>query len=171
MKKIVLFLVSCIIVAILTISAYAVNKCVLRVNTEGLGQIVVVREGEPIEFSEDHPMQSAIENTDEGTKISVGAKAEKDWKFIKWTLDGSDYSEDEIVTVEVNKNMDLIAVFDLEFSDGEKEELSTNKNNDIETTKHKTNIKSYGIIAFLVFLVVIGIFSKFKIKKRRTRRK
>ena len=113
MKKIIYFLI-CILFLTETSLVYAKDKCSLKVNTLGLGQIVVVKEDEKIEFDDEHPKQSHHENAKEGTKFKVGAKAEGGYIFTKWMLDGKDYSEDEIIIVEVNKDMELIAVFEVD---------------------------------------------------------
>lgn len=84
----------------------------LSINTEGLGQIAYAIGDEEIEFSDEHPFQSSYVNLTEPRTYKLGAKASDGWKFVKWTLNGSDYSTDEIITVEVKENSDFVAVFE-----------------------------------------------------------
>ena len=109
MKKILygLFLFFLIIVQV-----SAADKALLKVNTEGNGQIVVVSEKEEIVFNEEYPFQSAFENTEDGKKFKIGAKGTEDWEFVKWTLNGEDYSTDPIITIEIKGDMGFIAVFE-----------------------------------------------------------
>ena len=90
----------------------AADKALLKVNTEGNGQIVVVSEKEEIVFNEEYPFQSAFENTEDGHIFKIGAKGTEDWEFVKWTLNGEDYSTDPIITIEIKGDMDFIAFFE-----------------------------------------------------------
>ena len=44
----------------------------------------------------------------------IKAKPDEGWKFVKWTKDGEDFSEESEITVEVTENVDYIAVFEAE---------------------------------------------------------
>ena len=83
------------------------------VNTEGVGEIGYCEgEGEP-EFEEEIPCTSVYINMAEPTTYTVGARETEDnYKFSKWTLNGEDYSEEPTITVEVNEDTDLVAVFE-----------------------------------------------------------
>ena len=86
----------------------------LTINTEGMGSIAYGLEGEDIEFDDDHPAQQAMINlTGPGTYV-IKAKPDEGWKFLKWTKDGADFSEEPDITVEVSENAEYIAVFEAE---------------------------------------------------------
>lgn len=85
---------------------------VLKVNTEGLGTIAVGPEGETVEFEEDFPNQSTVINVTEPTKYILRAKADEGYKFVKWTKDGEDFSEEADITVDVDSDVEYIAVFE-----------------------------------------------------------
>lgn len=155
MKKVVFCLLACALFLVGTFDVYAADKYLLKVNTEGLGQIKIVAEDEEVEFSDDYPTQSAFENTEAGTKFKVGAKADDGWKFVKWTLDGSDYSEEEILTIEVDKDMELIAVFESE-NDDDSEFITDSavEDEEVTSTNNNKNVLIYvGIGAAVVLLL------------------
>ena len=86
----------------------------LTINTEGMGSIAYGLEGEDIEFDDDHPAQQAMINLTEPGTYVIKAKPDEGWKFLKWTKDGADFSEDPDITVEVSENAEYIAVFEAE---------------------------------------------------------
>ena len=90
----------------------AVSTTSVTINTEGMGQIAWAYEGEKVEFDKDFPFQSAVINDASGKKITMAAKANKGWKFAKWTKDGKDFSTDEKVEVDVDGTAAYVAVFE-----------------------------------------------------------
>ena len=86
----------------------------MKINTEGLGQFAYAPEGEDVEFDEEFPTQSAIENLPEPKSFVIKAKPDEGWKFVKWTKDGEDFSTDAEITVDVAEDVEYIAVFDIE---------------------------------------------------------
>jgi hypothetical protein len=86
----------------------------LMINVDGLGTIAYGKEGEEVEFEEDFPTQSAAINVEEPTDYVLKAKADEGWKFVKWTKDGEDFSEEPEITVEVTGDVDYRAVFEEE---------------------------------------------------------
>lgn len=86
----------------------------LKINTEGLGTIAYGFEGEDVEFDEDFPNQSTVVNLTEPDTYVIKAKADEGWKFVKWTKDGEDLSEEPEITVEVTEDVEYIAVFEIE---------------------------------------------------------
>ena len=159
MKKGLIIIVTITIFLLGIISVYADEIIYLRVNIEGQGQISIVEEGKEPVFSDETPYQSAAESTTPGKKFTVGAKAEENFNFIKWTLDGKDYSTENPVTVTVEKDMELIAVFepkelksDNQLADEQKNENENNNNTLIIMT----------IIVGVVFMLAIGatLFTK-----------
>ena len=86
----------------------------LQINTDGMGAIAYGLEGENVEFDEDFPKQSAAVNLTEPDTYVIKAKPDEGWKFVKWTKDGEDFSEESEITVEVTENVDYKAVFEAE---------------------------------------------------------
>ena len=86
----------------------------LMINTEGMGTIAYGLEGEEIEFDEDFPKQSAIVNLTEPGTYVIKAKPDDGWKFVKWTKNGEDFSEEPEITVEVAEGVEYMAVFETE---------------------------------------------------------
>jgi hypothetical protein len=84
----------------------------MKINTEGVGQFAYAVEGEEVEFDEDFPTQSAVENLTEPRTYVIKAKPDEGWKFVKWTKDGKDFSTDEEITVDVDADVEYIAVFE-----------------------------------------------------------
>ena len=86
----------------------------IKIETEGIGQIAVAKEGEELKFDEQYPTTSAYMNVDKGTVVSMAAKPQvDDYMFVKWTKDGADYSTEDQITVTVDAPMDFKAVFAL----------------------------------------------------------
>lgn len=81
------------------------------VNTEGDGQIAYAKEGEELEFDDEFPSQSAYIGLAEAETYQFAAKPDEGWKFVKWTLNGEEYSRDPEITVEITEDSDFIAVF------------------------------------------------------------
>lgn len=84
------------------------------INTEGLGQIAYAEEGSELIYADNMPAQSAQISLAEPKTYVLGAKADEGWKFVKWTKDGEDFSEEEQVTVELDSPATFVAVFDVE---------------------------------------------------------
>ncbi len=83
-------------------------------NTEGLGQIAYAKEGEELEFNDDYPVQSGQITLAPSEKLTLGAKPDEEWKFVKWTVNGEDYSTEEQITITATEDTDIMAYFDVE---------------------------------------------------------
>ena len=86
----------------------------LMINTEGMGTIAYGLEGEDVEFDEDFPNQSTVVNLTEPGTYVIKAKPDDGWKFVKWTKNGEDFSEEPEITVEVAEGVEYMAVFETE---------------------------------------------------------
>lgn len=86
----------------------------LMINTDGMGAVAYGLEGEEVEFDEDFPKQNAMVNLTEPGTYVIKAKPDDGWKFVKWTKDGEDFSEETDITVEVSENVEYVAVFEAE---------------------------------------------------------
>ena len=82
---------------------------VLRVNTDGLGSFSCIEEGDDSEV--DTNTVSLQYGLTEPTSYELTAYPGEDWHFEKWTLNGEDYSTNAAITLEVNEDTDIVAVF------------------------------------------------------------
>ena len=94
----------------------AAPAATLWVNTEGYGSFTFAKEGEE---SSDTTWSSFQEGLEEPASYVLTAVPGEDWFFVKWTLNGEDYSTDEQITLTVSEDADLVAVFDFAGSDGQ----------------------------------------------------
>ncbi len=81
----------------------------LWVNTEGYGFFTSFAEGEE---PDDTPWTSMQEGVAEPKTFTLTAVPGDGWFFVKWTLNGEEYSQDEQITLEVSEDTDLVAVFE-----------------------------------------------------------
>lgn len=86
---------------------------VMKINTEGLGSFAYGLEGEEVEFDDDFPTQSAVDNLTEPRTYVIKAKPDEGYKFVKWTKDGKDFSTESEITVDVDSDVEFIAVFEV----------------------------------------------------------
>lgn len=87
------------------------NPVLIIVNTEGVGNIAMAAEGEEIVWDENFPTTSIGQNVEKGTKHTLAAKAGEDYKFIKWTKDGADFSTEETTVITADEKAEYVAVF------------------------------------------------------------
>jgi hypothetical protein len=89
------------------------NEIKVVVSTEGSGNIAFAYEGEEIDTEED-PTQMIQVTVYEPEKMTFAAMPDEGYKFVKWTQDGEDLSEDAEVEVEITRSTELVAIFDVE---------------------------------------------------------
>ena len=94
------------------VAAFAVS-----VNTEGWGQIAYAKGTDTPEFEDDFPSQSAYIGLAEAETYTFAAKPDEGWKFLKWTLNGAEYSKDAQITLEITGDTELVAVFGIAGTD------------------------------------------------------
>jgi hypothetical protein len=151
MKK-VLFVV--LILLLSTFQVYAKDKAVLKVDTDGNGEIKVVGGDEDLVFGTTYPKFSIVENTKVGEKYKIGAKASEQWKFMNWNLNGNFYSTEQIITVEITGDMNFVAVFEFDNPDEETEDPKQIK----QAKKMRDSMYLYVGIGILVLLfAMVGI--------------
>lgn len=92
-------------------SAIPENPVLIKVNTEGVGNIAIAAEGKEIEWDPEFPATSIAQNVEKGSSLTLAAKAGEDYKFAKWTKNGEMYSQDETVTLTADEDAEYIAVF------------------------------------------------------------
>lgn len=85
---------------------------IVRINTEGAGNINYAEGGEAPEIDEDYPYQSAQINLAEPTVYTFAASPQTGYLFVKWTKDGEDCSTEPIITVNLDESADYVAVFE-----------------------------------------------------------
>ena len=84
---------------------------VLTINTEGLGWITYCDADYELSYEKDDLATSVVEPY-AGT-YRIGALPDEDWEFVKWTLNGKDYSEEPEITFTLgDEDASLIAVFE-----------------------------------------------------------
>lgn len=152
---------------------YAMDTFLLRINTQGLGQIAITQEGKMPEFNSEYPMQTTSEKAVEGTKLVVGAKAGDGCKFVKWTNDGIEYSNDEIITIEMKKDMNLIAVFEFEGVERQENETDNNTDDLVKENENNEEVSNFNItiIFIIVGIVIVLGLSIISIKTKRKKNK
>ena len=88
------------------------NGFLVLINTDGLGQIARAEEGRTFKFNDEYPAQSSVDHLANGTKLIIGAKAADGWRFVKWTLNGEDFSSESLLHYTIKENADFRAVFE-----------------------------------------------------------
>ena len=88
------------------------NGFLVLINTDGLGQIARAEEGRTFKFNDEYPTQSSVDHLAYGTKLIIGAKPADSWRFVKWTLNGEDFSDKTMIHYTVRENSDFRAVFE-----------------------------------------------------------
>lgn len=83
----------------------------VTVNTRGDGQIAYAEGEAQPEFDDEFPSQSAYIGLEGPETYTFAAKSEEGYKFVCWTYNGEDFSEDATVSFEVTEDVELIAVF------------------------------------------------------------
>lgn len=85
----------------------------LTINVDGVGEVAYAEgEGEP-EFDDEYSITSHYINMAEPGTYTLGARtSEENYEFVKWTLNGEDYSEEPQITVEITEDSDFVAVFE-----------------------------------------------------------
>ena len=88
------------------------NGYLVRLDTDGMGQVARAEEGRTLKFEDDYSVMSTADHLAEGTKLMIAAKPDDGYSFVKWTLNGDDYSTDEQTTYTVTEDADFVAVFE-----------------------------------------------------------
>ena len=88
------------------------NGPLVVISTEGIGNIARTVEGTDLVFDDEYPPSQIIDHLVKGTTLTIGAKpTEDDWEFVKWTVNGEDYSTDSETTVTADEDLQIVAVF------------------------------------------------------------
>ncbi|MBQ6540819.1 MAG: M15 family metallopeptidase [Oscillospiraceae bacterium] len=85
---------------------------IVRVNTEGSGNIEYTEGEEEPEIDTEYPYQSAQINLAEPAVHTFKAWPNEGWHFVRWTKNGEDFSTEAVITVNLDESADYIAVFE-----------------------------------------------------------
>lgn len=83
--------------------------CMLGEETHGW---YIQQEGEALVFDEESPAQVIRFNLSDAGSCQFGARADEGWQFVKWIMNGKDFSADEEIAVEITESKSLVAVFE-----------------------------------------------------------
>ncbi len=93
-------------------AAPAAGETVLvRINTDGPGEIAFSEDGQAPVFDEEFPSSSAFTHVAKGSVLALSARGQDDYLFVKWMKDGQYYSGDADITPAVEEDTEFIAVF------------------------------------------------------------
>ncbi|MBP3737024.1 MAG: hypothetical protein J6I56_08390 [Lachnospiraceae bacterium] len=94
-----------------TAAAVDENMILVRVNTDGLGEIAISETGDTPVFEEQFPVSSSFTHVEKGTVIALSARQQDDSRFVKWTRNGEYYSDEADITATIDEEVEFIAVF------------------------------------------------------------
>ena len=91
----------------------AASAVKITAKTQGSGQLADAIDGYEIIFDKDNPSHELEIDTVQGMSIAIKAKPDNGWKFDHWINadTGEIYSEYAIIGIDVEKSLNLIAVF------------------------------------------------------------
>lgn len=86
---------------------------IFKLNTKGMGQVTYYVDDEnKTEFNDEYPVQSSSTKVENNTEVTIEAKADRGWKFVRWTKDGKKYSTAAKLGLKITEDTDLVAVFE-----------------------------------------------------------
>ena len=89
------------------------KRMVLRLNTEGMGQVAYYASlVNQKDFDDEHPSSFLQTTLSKKTKVTIDAKASEGWKFVEWKDDNKKYSDKNKIEITVTKDTELTAVFE-----------------------------------------------------------
>ena len=87
------------------------------------GSIEVTSDGTDPQIDPEYPMQSAYVNAPIGATVKILGEPEEGYHFVRWTVDGVEYSTDALLTVTAEKQTEFVAEFLPEGKDGKHVDL------------------------------------------------
>lgn len=115
----------------------------VMVNIDGFGQIAYAEGTETPEFDDEFPSQSAYIGLAEVETYTFAAKPDEGWKFMEWTYNGEDYSTEPQITLEINEDAELVAVFGIGGTNEEPVDLDS-----VTTLGELLGLPEYGMSCF-----------------------
>ena len=96
----------------------------VMVNIKGWGgHIEATDDGTDPVPDPDFPSQSAYINTEKGTVIKILAEPDEGFHFLRWIVNGTEYSTDPLITVTAEEDVEYLAQFLPEGKDGKPVDL------------------------------------------------
>lgn len=90
------------------------DTVLVKIETEGMGQIAYALENEKLIFDDKNPTSAAYMNITKGSKVTIGAKKQYDeFEFERWNMNGELLTNDPETTITIDSDTELIAVFNL----------------------------------------------------------
>ncbi len=83
----------------------------VTVNIEGEGEIAYAQGDAAPVFDDEYPSQSAYIGLEGPETYTFAARPAEGYKFVRWTRNGEECSTDDAITVEIDGNTELVAVF------------------------------------------------------------
>lgn len=83
----------------------------IRINTDGPGEIAFSEDGQTPVFNEEFPASSAFTHVAKGSAVALSARGQENYRFVKWMQDGQYYSGDADIAPTVEEDTEFIAVF------------------------------------------------------------
>ncbi len=114
MKKLLLVLLMGVLVLGLTGCKKEEKKTTYKVSatTEGMGQIAYTEDGGVLSFSDENPIQSLQLDIEENTLLVFDAGPDEGNHFVRWLVDGEEYTTELQMNIRIDKNMEIVAVFE-----------------------------------------------------------
>lgn len=82
------------------------------VNTDWTARVALAIDDQPLEFDEDIPVQFIVEHVANGSVVTVTTEEKNDeHMFVKWKVNGQDYSNDLTISVVADQDLEFLAVF------------------------------------------------------------
>lgn len=98
------------------------GQAVVKINTEGVGEIAWAYEDDEPEFDDEFPTQSAFVGDAYGQTIHIEARESDDvegFRFVRWNKDGVSFSTDRRIDVKVDGDAEYVALFEYVDESGE----------------------------------------------------
>ncbi len=127
------------------------QACSVTISTDGSGRIAYAAEGEELDLDGER-FTSLSFSLEEPTTLTFGARADQTgWYFVKWMMNGSDCSAEEVFTYQISADTELVAVFDRDPYLGEFADEDGNKALEIGLTANGTHSVSLNIVRLASF--------------------
>lgn len=105
----------------------------VHIETEGVGRFAYAEAGKQLD--KEYPYTWAQFGLEKTATYEFAAKAGENWNFVKWTLDGKDYSKDAQISVELTGDANLVAVFEYKDSKDSKDNKDSKDSKDNKDNK------------------------------------
>ena len=114
MKKLLVILLSIFAISSCKKQEATTDTVLVKIETEGMGQIAYALQGKQLKFNDKNPTSSASMNIAKGSKVTISAKKQYDeFEFVRWNMNGQLLTNDPETTITANCDIELVAVFAL----------------------------------------------------------